>query len=494
MIRSNKLLLGLPAVLILIVTSACTSYVPYRTGTLNAASMVDNEGNTVWPRIETSLLQEPCDKEIPPLTDNLQNIELGFVEIDEQGSAWDREQSNAVLRLIDAHTEAQTTLYVVVFVHGWRNDVRWGNENVCKFKNALALLRKTLNERSDKENPKIVGVSIGWRGQSIDLFPLDLLTVYDRKSTSEEIGRGALVELLVGIESRVKGTTRSERGGSANKLLLVGHSFGASVLHNALGPILVERLTKDVYQRSKLAAGVEIPPDEVFLQGFGDLVILVNPAIEAIRFIPLLDLVHSATVDLPRSDATPNRFRSFKLDPNQPPRLVVLSSLGDVPTRKVFPVIRAFQTYFEKHRKIGVVAADGKESEIGEWELDVTTIGNEPMLATHESMTRTAKFNPEHCPALANDWLSVAINDTGEFTTGRGWKNTFPGSNIVLKHNRKFAASLPIWIMPVSTDIIKNHKNIVGDGALVCLFDQLLGTSAQKKKAEILKLKTPSRK
>ena len=467
------------------ILSGCVADRAYRTATAKELASLQRDDASFGAMTEAPLLVEPCkpDFQVPA---DFPGISLAFAEIDEQGTFRDRKQVDAALNLVSTKSKASgNRSYVVVFVHGWRHDLRWGDENVCQFKQALWRLRQSLDKREDEKNVNVVGVSIGWRGQSVGLFPFDLLTVLDRKSVSEEIGRGALVELLTGLEARTKGLTAQDRRTSPNKLLLVGHSFGASVLHNALGPLLVERLTKDLYQRELLPEGEKIHPDQRHLQGFGDLVVLVNPAIEAMRFLPLMELAHRATTDQimePVIEDVASWPIKFRLDENQPPRLLILSSLGDFPTRRVFPVVQSLKTLFEKHRLIDTISAEGKSIALNQSALDTTTVGNEKLLATHQTMVRTAPPDHDKCPRLEENWLQTATEKSGNFNTGRGWSMDFPGSNIRLKHNSIYAATLPIWSMDVSTDIIANHAIVVGGGTLICLFDQLVGSSAAVKK------------
>ncbi len=479
-----KLLPALLLPIFLALLTGCVADRAYRTAKASDLSDLQRTDKSIGAMIENTLIVEKCDGE-EGVSANMQRTSLGFVEIDEQGSFWDRGQVNEAFKLVSGNGATDTApTYVVIYVHGWRHDLRWGDDNVCKFKLALKNLRNTLDDPGrDEKGVRLVGIAVGWRGQAIDQYPLDLLTVLDRKSVSEEIGRGALVELLIGIEAKTKGLTADERKQSPNKLLLVGHSFGASVIHNALGPVLIERLTKDLYQREQIPIGKQIPAKDIYLQGFGDLVVLINPAIEAMRFLPLLELAHRATTDqssVSSGGLEKNWPASYKLDQNQPPRLVIISSLGDFPTRRAFPVAQRIKTILEKHRPVETLSADGKSITLNQRDLDTTTIGNEVLLATHQTMIRT-KPNDRSCPALTEGWLKQALDNSGQFSTGRGWKKEFQGSNILLQHNARYAATLPIWIMDVSTDIIANHSIVVGNGTLICLFDQLIGVSARKK-------------
>ena len=57
------------------------------------------------------------------------NYVLGFVECDDQGWLWDVRQMNTVVnRLIQE--DARTNLLMVVFVHGWKHNASFDDENV----------------------------------------------------------------------------------------------------------------------------------------------------------------------------------------------------------------------------------------------------------------------------------------------------------------------------------------------------------------------------
>jgi len=63
-------------------------------------------------------------------------------------------------------------------------------------------------------------------------------------------------------------------------LIIVGHSFGGMVVYSALAQSLIEAA-------SSIAPHVGTR--------FADLVLLVNPAFEAVRYLPIFDLLKERT-------------------------------------------------------------------------------------------------------------------------------------------------------------------------------------------------------
>src|SRR5215470_12901626 len=202
-------------------------------------------------------------------------IPVAYVEIDEQGAFQDRSQVERALALVGEGTKPK---YVVVFVHGWFHNAKGDDPNVQRFKCAL----NNLQSIDDNAGEEIIGVYVGWRGESWSSPLVRYATFWDRKNTSDEVGRGSLVEFLMRLEGSVKPTPDT-----TNKLMIVGHSFGASVVFNSIGQILLARFILDA---ERLASSKPTPTHAQskpgLVSGYGDLVVLMNPAIEATRIMP----------------------------------------------------------------------------------------------------------------------------------------------------------------------------------------------------------------
>ena len=106
--------------------SGCAADRAYRTANASDLPVLHRTDKSVGAMIEKTLIVENCDGE-PDVPVDLQGINLGFVEIDEQGSFWNRAQVNEAFKLVSTKSAAvAASTYVVVYVHGWRHDLRWG--------------------------------------------------------------------------------------------------------------------------------------------------------------------------------------------------------------------------------------------------------------------------------------------------------------------------------------------------------------------------------
>ena len=146
--------------------------------------------------------------------DSDQEYLLAFVEIDDQGQLRDRKQLQAVLDEL-YQLASNESLLINVFVHGWHHSAKPLDPNVESFKGSLAQLSQLesqLSAAQNKQRRKVVGVYVGWRGESIDVPYLNNITFWERKSTAQEVGHLGMAELLLRLEeiSNVK-TPRSRR-------------------------------------------------------------------------------------------------------------------------------------------------------------------------------------------------------------------------------------------------------------------------------------------
>jgi pimeloyl-ACP methyl ester carboxylesterase len=400
-------------------------------------------------------------RECPGRHDQSPAVRVAYVEIDEQGYFHDpdRRQLGHALELVDA---GGRRTYVVVYVHGWQHNADPADQNVQQFKCALAALQERHGETVD-----VVGIYVGWRGQSVTLPGLQLLTFWDRKNTSDEVGRGSLVEFLGRLERTVKPTSNSP-----NRLVLVGHSFGASVVFNAIAPLLLERFILDAETLASSQPGPTHSQSKPGLvSGYGDLVVLVNPAIEATRIAPFFSALNAYTVE-----------HGALLSPAQPARLVILSSEGDRATRLAFPFGRWFSTLVESHHDFPLKTPYGPPATLSQQRLDIQTMGNVTELYTHQSLQlHDGDRWAGTCPPLDPTWLETAIEQQratqqrgGAAVTGAGWSWLFEGSGIEVRHGGATAASNPLWIMPVSTKLIPDH-NSIAHPIMTCFLDQLVG-------------------
>ena len=255
---------------------------------------------------------------------------LGFIEFDDQGELWSRKQMWSVLDLANTRAASEDVL-MIVFVHGWKHSAAPGDPNIDTFRKALrdqSRLESSLARKTERQPRHLFGVYLGWRGASVDVAGLDNITFWDRKKTAHKVGLGDVTEVLGRLEAikRVKDYQAGGKDKSSTRLVIVGHSFGGAVVFSALSQIVDDRFVHTV------------GPDGAVTDadGFGDLVVLLNPAFEALQFSSL-------------SDMTTERRTYFA---SQLPVMAILTSTGDMATKRAFPIGRWFSTFWEKTRDV----------------------------------------------------------------------------------------------------------------------------------------------
>ena len=291
-----------------------------------------------------------------------ERFSLGFVEFDDQGAFWSRDQ----LAVLEDELERAGELpgydgvLTVVFVHGWQHNASVCDQNVACFRDMLEALVNAENyrvlalrneaataEEAAAIRPRYVfGVYVGWRGLSNSLAGLQLTSFYDRKAAAHRVGGGEVIELFTRLEVM---RDRWNAAGAGSKLVVLGHSFGGAVTYTAVSRVLHERLARAVAEGRTGPSAV---------RGFGDLVVLVNPAFEASVYRGIRDLA----------------TEMGEFDPLQPAVLLTVSSSSDTATNLAFPVGRFLATRFLNTR-------DGEQS--GSL---ISTIGNFVPYRSHTLM------------------------------------------------------------------------------------------------------------
>lgn len=426
--------------------SACAPHQIYRT---DYSLCVSDEPET---ECEIHALQANRDVANPE-----QGYVLGFIEFDDQGQLFDRRQMRAVLdRVFELASPEDQDLLMVVFVHGWKHSAAPGDGNIATFRRVLERLSATetrIGQRSEKKPRKVVGLYLGWRGGSVALPLVKELTFWDRKKTAHKVGRGGVTEVLNRIEL-VRQTKGSVTGtdGLGTRLVVVGHSFGGAVVFSALSQILESGFIHTVGP----AGQVSNP------RGFGDLVVLINPAFEAERYAPL-------------SDMSTERGTYFQ---SQLPVLAVLTSEADDATGRAFPVGRWFSTLFEKTRDMqrdnGVT---GEVETINQHDANITAVGHFDPYITHSLRAKDA-----HQPNTVGQ-LSVERSADLFYRVSQSWEDDEPGSRIEfprseLIRTQTSAGRNPYLNVRVDGELIKDHNDI-DDPRVIEFVTQLILISSQ---------------
>jgi hypothetical protein len=296
--------------------------------------------------------------------------QLAIVEFDDQGRCYDRRQMEALAGWIDG--VADRDVIIVVFVHGWKHDARSDDTNLASFREVLAQAVAHEAAEAGAGARPVLGVFVGWRGVSFYDRPdiLDNLTFWDRQGAGRRVAVGSVRELFGRFRHY---RNRRKDAGGAPLLVIVGHSFGGMIVYSALAQSLIEAATA---------------PARAVSPRFADLVLLVNPAVEAARYLPIYDLVQSRM--------------SQQMGTDQPPVFVCATAANDWATGLAFPIGNALSLVTESCR--------GWQ----ERQAMINTIGHLKWMKTHDLVGAGASYQLN--PVSANSewspfWVARATPD-----------------------------------------------------------------------------------
>jgi Alpha/beta hydrolase of unknown function (DUF900) len=381
-----------------------------------------------------------------PNTDK--EFHLGFIEYDDQGQLRDRGQMRKVLDTYSTITGTDDVI-VIVFVHGWQHTAAPDDSNVESFKKLLTGVSRneTVASQQDKRaTRKILGVYIGWRGDSSILPILKYTTFWSRKYTAQEVGELGVTEALLKLARIVNlksGIAMSESKPPSSRMAILGHSFGGQVVYTALKEVMADRM-------------IDTRGDKIFQKNykhFANMVILINPAFEALRVSTLFDMSQEDCRDYPKG---------------LPPSFVMLTSEADSVTRYIFPYVGRTTVLFESHEDINrqICTKDGvAKITVNEFEADRTTIGHFEPYQTHtlaplqDENIRKSNFNLR---GIKKAWVSQVFGSQLDF---QGVKLTHLGRTHPLN---------PYLNIYVDGSLIKNHNDIWGNEIMDFLRDMIL--------------------
>lgn len=434
----------LAAVLAVFGVTACAPFQQYR---------------TVYPQVCVSPAPEPspeCEthalQQLP--TANGNRYLFGFIEFDDQGQLWDRKQMWDVVGKLAEETGTKELL-MVVFAHGWKHSAAPGDGNIDTFRNVLAQLTDAeveIAKLTGSPPREVAGVYLGWRGGSVTVPLLKELTFWDRKNTAEKVGHGGVTEVLSRLELVKRDKESIEPGRSRTRLVVVGHSFGGAMVHTAVTQILESR-----FVRTTGPAGVQSD-----IAGFADLVVLINPAFEAMQFSPL-------------SDMATERGTYFA---SQLPVMLEMTSEADWATRYAFPAGRWFSTRFEKTRdRQRWNAVTRTQETIVESDTNTTAVGHFKPYRTHRLYPLEDRERAEAKKLTNSESVRLFIQSSAD------WAHDKPGSKIpfgdvMLERTTTSAGRNPYLLTYVDKRLITDHNDI-DDPRIIEFVKQLILISTQ---------------
>jgi len=377
---------------------------------------------------------------------------LSYIEFDDQGQLRDRDQMRT---LIDNYTTIAThdDVLLTVFVHGWHHSAAPGDRNIESFKTLLAKVsenEKAMSKKLNRSARKVLGVYIGWRGDSISIPYINTTTFWDRKSVAQEVGLQGVTEVLVRLEQivNVKIAQESIPRLQNSRMVTIGHSFGGAVLFTALQQVLADRFFDSNRDKNY----------DSDAKGFGDLVLLINPAFESLRYSTLYDIAQEGC------------RRYFD---SQMPVLAILTSQKDKATRIAFPLGRIFSTTLETHRPLTrhECTAKGKTpTRISEYKADKTAVGHFEPYQTHLMKPRKQPSTldaVEKFSLLQKQWSALDYGGALDF------------GQVSLQHLGKTTPHNPYMNIYVDKKIMPDHNNIWRNELMSFIEEMVMVTTTQ---------------
>ena len=364
-------------------------------------------------------------------------------------------------------------LSVIIYTHGWHHSAAPADGNVIAFRRLLEsvsvaegdLCVAHRRDSSGAGNPavgaacsesesapvwqkkrRVVGVYLGWRGDSILGSYIKGLSIWDRKHAAETVALGSVQELFARLHTfylehechlRPRSAQEIERCADV-RMLTVGHSFGGLITYRALA----SRMTLGVAETSP----DEFDPRIGNAYGYGDLTVLINPAFEATRFEPLAEVAASRPYQGPESGKE-----------TQLPLLIVATSETDWATGWAFPLFRWPTTRLER--------ADGAERR-----ANVRTVGWDPRYRTHY-LGLSSK--PDVCGLNENSRPAERLRAEAHWSDEQRQTNYVGfGSQVLelcdsleLTQRLDWALTsrpyLPLWVIQTNKSVIDGHNDFL---------------------------------
>ncbi len=387
---------------------------------------------------------------------------IAVIEFDDQGRFWDRRQVAALEAEMtrEAGLPDESAVSTIVFVHGWRDDARVCDKALVAFREFVRRIATDDLGKLPGRHP-LIGVFLAWRGYSSYVWPLEFFSFVGRKYTAARIGSGDVPELLAYLDSFRRELNASRK--EPSRLMVIGHSLGGSIVFEALANIYKARLRE-------AWPGPDVNGKSGIVSGFGDLVLLVNPAFEAERWHSIHELTTS--------------YVSFSK--NQKPLLVVASSETDFPIGRYFPIAQRFGSMFQKTRDREQRRA--LNTSIGHYEPFVTHHLRRGDLPLDDRSEVPSDFDITNCvakmpqiPPAANLGALFEKRPVDQSKRDEGWggepcvaeRHLGP---LLLTCGPNVQRGNPFWVVRVAPNVLHQHNGFFNPYFLVFARDLVLGS------------------
>ena len=301
--------------------------------------------------------------------ERFKDFEVGVLEITDDGLV-NPAQKDQVFTMVKSNLDKPNEMLMVVFAHGWHHGPHVCDRDLACFRRVMERLATSKELRH--RNAIVTGVYLGWRGESIRTKPWNNVSFWSRKNTAQHVGRTGAKEILLELDAMYHA---AKKGGKNATMVTVGHSFGGALVFSAMKGLATGDAAgiipgTDLQQTYRVvrAEGNRVDASKTGVKAtrarLGDLVVLVNPAIEADQYKPF----HA---DLPKSDSgkyhpPPDKDKPY--DKSQLPVLLAIASTADKAVGMAFPAGRWLMAL----RDIDIAFDPSKRAGMGHYEPHIT--------------------------------------------------------------------------------------------------------------------------
>ena len=317
-------------------------------------------------------------------------------------------------------------------LYGWKNNASPYNEthkNLLAFNKLLAQLAagEKLTANAQARPPRTyIGVYMAWRGQVLagDVFA----TFWNRRDAAARIAGPAFSEAIYRIISATKQDSPN------SKVVVVGHSFGARILENAISDAFVSLVLPNPNLGSSEQTTNPISP--------ADLIVYVNSANDSFHAKEMIELLKRSSVEVGRRPGAPAG-----------PLFLSVTSVGDLATKIAFPIGQDFSALTKSFRQYDYT--DGGSLTDSQRKYFKRTPGHLRRLLSHEVVKNS--LGKIDC---------TSIDDKVRFYVGDECYELHPRS---LRWNDS-----PYWITTVPKVIIPDHSQIFTDAFVEMLTEVIV--------------------
>jgi hypothetical protein len=392
---------------------------------------------------------------------------VGIVEFNDKGlvnNIQKRQVFDHLNGLMADKSKGNNGLLLVVFIHGWHHSAYVCDYNLACFRRVLLNMKK-LPELADRN---VVGVYLGWRGEVMDSDTTNFATIWNRKNRAEDIGKSGVKEFLLELDDLYKKIKIESYRQTAEPVTMIsiGHSLGGAMLFSAAREKMVGYINDDHEEYIRSSEGLKqyISRTKPLRSGLGDLVVLLNPAIEARKW-----------------DAFDKDLRlrgNFEMD-RQFPTIVAFASQADTAVGSAFPLSRWAQVLWKPWEIFSKSEIDAKG--IGHYQDHIThslsVINPIPLVETPNASyycesDNTSKENDkrgESCGCPSNIFkgllfnykkFNINSNDTQEIKT----LNPDQSAKMVFKNLRPdHDRYSPYMVIETDKNVMKDHNDIYNE-------------------------------